>query len=224
MNIDIISLFPEMFAPLIGLSIIGRAVEQGLITVRMFNPLDALDAAERADAPPYGGGPGMVMRLEPLATILDSILNDAPADEKRLLLLTSPAGVPFTQSTAQRFTSFDRLVFICGRYEGIDDRITALYPCEEIAVGDFVLTGGEIPAMLMLDATVRLLEGAIKPASLEHESFAGEGLDYPAYTRPARFRGVDVPAVLLSGDHAAIAEWRRQRARERTVRRRPDLL
>ena len=224
MYIDVISLFPEMFAPVIGLSIIGRAIEGGLISVRMYNPLDALDGGERADASPYGGGPGMVMRLEPLATILDRILAGAPVGEKRLLVMTTPAGIPFTQATAQRFTTFDRIVFICGRYEGIDDRLTELYPCEEITVGDFVLTGGEIPAMLMLDATVRLLEGAITSASLESESFAGDGLDYPSYTRPPRFRGVDVPAVLLSGDHAAIAKWRRERSRERTIRRRPDLL
>jgi len=224
MNIDVISLFPEMFAPVIGLSIIGRAVERGLIKVRMYNPLDALDGGERADASPYGGGPGMVMRLEPLATILDYILAAAPPDERRLLIMTSPAGAPFVQATAQRFTTYERLVFICGRYEGIDERLLALYPCEEIAVGDFVLTGGEIPAMLMLDATVRLLDGAITPGSLEHESFAGDGLDYPSYTRPPRFRGIDVPEVLLSGDHAAIAAWRRERSRERTIRRRPDLL
>lgn len=224
MNIDVVSLFPEMFAPVIGLSIVGRAVERGLISVRMFNPLDALVGAERADSPPYGGGPGMVMRLEPLAAILDEILAVAAPNEKRLIVVTTPAGRPFTQATAHRFTTFDRLILICGRYEGIDDRLTELYPCEEICVGDFVLTGGEVPVMLMLDATVRLLEGAITSESLESESFAGAGLDFPSYTRPPRFRGVDVPEVLLSGDHEAIARWRRERSRERTIQRRPDLL
>ncbi len=224
MNIDIISLFPEMFAPLIGLSIIGRAVERGLVTVRLLNPLDALVGSARADAPPYGGGPGMVMCLEPLVAILDRILEEAPPDERRLIVLTTPAGQLFTQPMAQRLTSFDRIIFLCGHYEGIDERISTLYPCEELSVGDFVLTGGEIPVMLMLDATVRLLSGAITEESLHSESFGSEGLDYPAYTRPPRFRGVDVPPVLLSGDHAAIAAWRRERSRERTRLRRPDLL
>jgi tRNA (guanine37-N1)-methyltransferase len=223
MQVDVVTLFPEMFAPVIGLSIIGRAVERGLVEVRLHNPLDVLQSGERADAPPYGGGAGMVMRLEPLAAILDRLLAEVAPEERRLLVMTSPAGEPFTQAAARRFSAYDRLILICGRYEGIDDRIRELYPCEEFTVGDFVVTGGELPALLMLDATVRLLAGAITPGSLEGESFGEAGLGPPSYTRPPQFRGVDVPAVLLSGDHAAIAEFRRARSRERTARRRPDL-
>lgn len=224
MRIDVLTLFPEMFAPVIGLSIIGRAVEHGLVEIQLHNPLDALRPGERADAPPYGGGAGMVMRLEPMAAILDRLIAEAAPEERRLLVMTSPAGEPFTQAVARRLGAYERLILICGRYEGIDDRLRELYPCEEFSIGDFIVTGGELPALLMLDATIRLLEGAITPGSLEDESFGEAGLGAPSYTRPRRFRGVEVPAVLLSGDHAAIAEFRRARSRERTARRRPDLI
>lgn len=219
--VDVVTLFPEMFAPVIGLSILGRAIEAGILTVDFHNPLDALTGFERADDTPYGGGPGMVMRLEPLARILDPLLTGISPNHA--VILTSPAGRRFDQAAARRLADLDRLIFVCGHYEGIDERITALYPCEEFSLGDFVLTGGEIAAMAMLDAVARLREGAITQASLEEESFTGAALEYPCYTRPARFRGVDVPEVLLSGNHAAIAAWRRAQSRERTLRRRPDL-
>jgi tRNA (guanine37-N1)-methyltransferase len=223
-TIDVLTLFPEMFAPFVGLSIVGRAVEAQIVDVRYHHILDALTGNERADDEPFGGGPGMVLRIEPLARILDSIFAEAPADERRLAIVPSPSGVPFTQSHARRFAGdYDRLVFICGHYEGIDDRLHALYPVEEFSLGDFVLTGGELPAMAMIDATVRLLEGTLTAGSLDHESFNGGGLDYPSYTRPAVFRGVSVPQVLLSGNHAAIAAWRRAESRRRTAARRPDL-
>jgi tRNA (guanine37-N1)-methyltransferase len=212
-----------MFAPVIGLSILGRAVESGILDVRFHNPLDALDANERADDTPYGGGAGMVIRLEPLTRILDAILAECPLSERSAMLMMSPAGAQFVQNTAKRFAALDHLIFLCGHYEGIDDRIVALYPFEEVSLGDFVLTGGEIAAMAILDATARLLEGAVRADSLVSESFENGMLDYPSYTRPPRFRGVDVPAVLLSGNHAAIAAWRREQSRERTRQRRPDL-
>jgi len=222
-TIDVVTLFPEMFAPFVGLSIVGRAVEAGIVTVRYHHLLDGLGGAERADDQPYGGGAGMVMRIEPLARVLDGLLSGAADSERRLIVVPSPGGARFDQRQAKRFADdFDRLILICGRYEGIDDRLADLYPLEEVSLGDFVLTGGEIPALAILHATFRLLAGAVRPDSLEHESFA-DGLDYPAYTRPPSFRGVDVPAVLLSGDHAKIAAWRREESRARTRARRPDL-
>ena len=223
-TIDVLTLFPEVFAPFVGLSIVGRAVEAGVVEIRYHHVLDALHGNERADDTPFGGGPGMVMRIEPLARILDAIIAEAPAEERRLIVVPSPGGKPFHQSDAERFAGgLDRLVFVCGHYEGIDDRLGALYPVEEFSLGDFVLTGGELPALAMMDATVRLLEGALRAESLHDESFTGGTLDYPSYTRPAEFRGVAVPDVLLSGNHAAIAAWRREQSRARTRARRPDL-
>lgn len=224
LHVDLITLFPEMFAPVIGLSIIGRAVEHGLVTVRTHDLIDALEPGERADERPYGGGPGMVLRIEPIARILDGILTGAPAGERRRIVLTAAAGRPFGHADAEAFAALDRLVIVCGHYEGIDERLGALFPVEEVSLGPFVLTGGEIPALAVLDATVRLLDGAIAAESRAAESFvdgAGE-LDHPAYTRPPTFRGVDVPEVLLSGDHARIAAWRRARSRERAAARNAD--
>jgi tRNA (guanine37-N1)-methyltransferase len=223
-TIDVLTLFPEMFAPFIGLSIIGRAVEAGIVDIRYHHVLDALRGTERADDVPFGGGPGMVMRIEPLSRILDDIIAAAPPQERRLIAVPAPAGERFTQAHAQRFAGeFDRLIFVCGHYEGIDDRLGQLYPIEEYSLGDFVLTGGELPAIAMMDATVRLLQGVVRAESLVDESFSDGALDYPSYTRPAEFRGIRVPDVLLSGNHAAIAEWRREQSRARTRARRPDL-
>ncbi len=223
LHIDVVTLFPEMFAPAIGLSIVGRAHERGLVTIRLHHLLDALDSSERADDRPFGGGPGMVLRIEPLARTLDTIVAAAPPGERRAIAITSAAGAPLRHATAERFAALDRLVIVCGHYEGIDERLAALYGAEEISLGDFVLTGGEIPALAILDATIRLVAGAISDDSLTSESFAHGALDAPAYTRPAIFRGLDVPEVLLSGDHAKIAAWRREQSRERTRARRPDL-
>ena len=221
LRLDVITLFPEMFAPAIGLSIVGRAVERGLVAVELHQLLDYCEGSERADDAPYGGGPGMVLRVEPLARALDAVLAGAPADERRALLLTSPTGKRFEQADARRFAALDRIVVVCGHYEGVDDRLAALYPVEPLSLGDFVLTGGEIAAMAILDATARLVEGAIKPESAAAESFATpDQLDHPAFTRPPRFRGVEVPEVLLSGDHAKIAEWRREESRRRAAERR----
>jgi tRNA (guanine37-N1)-methyltransferase len=223
-TIDVLTLFPEIFAPFVGLSIIGRAVEAGIADIRYHHVLDSLRGNERADDEPFGGGPGMVMRIEPLARILDDIVENAPPGERRVIAVPSPGGKRFTQTDARRFAEgLDRLVLVCGHYEGIDDRLATLYPIEEYSLGDFVLTGGELPALAIMDATVRLLEGAVRAESLVDESFEGGSLDYPAYTRPAVFRGVSVPEVLLSGNHAAIAAWRREASRRRTRARRPDL-
>ena len=224
LTIDIITLFPEVFAPFIGLSIVGRANESGVVNVRYHHVLDALQGTERADDTPYGGGAGMVMRVEPLARILDGILGTAPHDERRSIVMPSPSGPAFAQADAQRYAKLDRLIIICGHYEGIDERLHELFPIEERSLGDFVLTGGELPALAFMDATVRLVEGAITPGSAEADSFSNGLLDHPSYTRPPIFRGVAVPEVLLSGDHAKIAAWRRDQSRARTAARRQDLL
>ena len=222
-TIDVVTLFPEVFAPFVGLSIVGRAVEAGLVDVRYHYLLDHLVGPERADDTPFGGGPGLVMRVEPIARALDAILATAPRDERRTIAVPSPSGAPFRQADARRFAQLDRLILVCGHYEGIDERLGALYPIEEYSFGDFVLTGGELPALAMMDASVRLLAGAIRAESAAADSFSDNLLDHPAYTRPATFRGVDVPEVLLSGDHAKIAAWRREQSRARTAARRPDL-
>jgi tRNA (guanine37-N1)-methyltransferase len=223
-TIDLLTLFPEVFAPFVGLSIVGRAVEAGLVEVRYHHLLNYLEGKERADEPPFGGGPGMVLRIEPLARVLDAIVAAAPPSERRAIVVTTPSGKPFAQVDAQRFAELDRLIVICGHYEGIDERLGELYPIEEYSLGDFVLTGGEIPALAFMDATVRLLAGAVRAESLASESFADGLLDHPSYTRPPVFRGVAVPEVLLSGDHAKIADWRREQSRARTAARRKDLL
>jgi len=222
-TIDVVTLFPEIFAPQIGLSIVGRAQQRGIARIALHSLLDILGPRERADDRPFGGGPGMVLRVEPIAQVLDEIVAAAPEAERRLIVVTSAAGKPFAQADAERYAALDRLVIVCGRYEGIDERLVPLYAAEEVSLGDFVVTGGEIPAMAIIDATVRLLAGAVSPESLEHESFVNQELDAPAYTRPAAFRGLEVPEVLLSGDHERIAQWRRRQSQERTAARRPDL-
>jgi tRNA (guanine37-N1)-methyltransferase len=222
-TIDVITLFPELFAPFVGLSIVGRAVEAGIARVRYHHLLDELSNGERADDAPFGGGPGMVLRIEPIARVLDRIAGEAQG-ESRAIVVPTPSGPPFTQSDAARWATLQGIAIVCGHYEGIDDRLAQLYSVEERSLGDFVLTGGELPALAFMDATIRLLAGALRPESLESESFSGGVLDYPSFTRPAIFRGVEVPPVLLSGDHAKIAAWRREQSRLRTAARRRDLL
>jgi tRNA (guanine37-N1)-methyltransferase len=222
--IDVVTLFPEVFAPFVGLSILGRAVEAGTIAIRYHHLLDALIGSERADDVPFGGGAGMVLRIEPVARVLDGIIAEAPPQERRVIAVPSPGGAAFTHAAAVRLAQLDRLVLVCGHYEGIDERLAELYPIEEFTVGDFVLTGGELAALAILDAAARLVPGVIDPDSAAQESFANGLLDYPSYTRPASFRGVEVPPVLLSGDHAKIAAWRREQSRARTAARRKDLL
>jgi tRNA (guanine37-N1)-methyltransferase len=223
LHVDVVTLFPEIFAPAIGLSILGRAQERGVVHIALHHLLDALEAGERADDRPFGGGPGMVLRLGPIARTLDAILAGAPESERRAVVVTSAAGRPFRQRDASRFAELDRLILICGRYEGIDERLAELYGAEEVSLGPFVLSGGEIAALAYLDAAVRLVDGAINPESLESESHGPEGsVDAPVYTRPVSFRGLEVPQVLLSGDHARIAEWRREESRRRAAERRSE--
>lgn len=224
MRIDIVTLFRAFFEPIISGSILGRAQAKGLVDIRVHDLWQYVPAGERADDAPYGGGPGMVMRLGPLVASLEDLLGselDVPGGSQ--VIVPSPAGARFDHAMAQSWSRLSRLIIVCGHYEGIDDRLFELVPAREVSLGDFVLTGGEIPALAFVDACVRLLPGVITPESASADSFAGGELDWPHYTRPASFRGIAVPDVLLSGDHAKIESWRREQARTRTRRRRPDL-
>ena len=220
----VLTIFPEMLPGPLAYSLAGKALRAGLWRLDTLDIRDfATDKHRSVDDAPFGGGPGMVLRVEPIARVLDAILAGAAAGERRGVVLTTPAGRRFEQADAEAFAALDRLILVCGHYEGVDERIVELYGAQELSLGDFVLTGGEIPALAFVDATVRLLEGALTPASLAGESFTAGRLAPPAFTRPAEFRGSEVPEVLLSGDHAKIAAWRREQSRARTASRRPDL-
>lgn len=218
MKIDILTLFPEMFAPLES-SIVGKAVEKGLLDVRYHNFRDNAEKARHVDDEPYGGGQGMLLRAQPIYDTIDKI----DANNPRVILL-DPAGKTFNQSYAEELAQEDELIFICGHYEGYDERIKQLVT-DEISLGDFVLTGGELAAMTMVDATVRLIPNVIgKEASHQDDSFSSGLLEYPQYTRPYDFRGMTVPDVLMSGHHENIRRWRLEESLRKTYLRRPDLL
>ncbi len=223
-RIDVLTLFPEMFRGPLDASIIGLARERGLLELRVHNLRDwATDRHRVADDTPYGGGAGMVMKVEPIVAALEALRAEAGAERGRAILL-SPAGCRFDQQAARRLAAEPRLILVCGRYEGVDARVRHFVD-EELSIGDYVLTGGELPAMVVIDAVARLVPGALgAPHSAVEESFAGHLLEYPQYTRPREFRGLAVPEVLLSGHHAEIARWRRQEALRLTAERRPDLL
>jgi tRNA (guanine37-N1)-methyltransferase len=222
MRIDIVSLFPEFFTSPVACSLLGRAIGQGIAEVQVTNPRDfASDKYRKVDDLPYGGGAGMVMKPEPLFGAVESLPILAP----RAVILMTPQGKPMQQAVFKELTSFKQLVLICGHYEGVDERVREHLATHELSLGDFVLTGGEIPALALIDGVVRLLPGTVGNAeSLESESFEAGLLEYPHYTRPATFRGWSVPEILLSGHHAQIAQWRRTQQIERTRQRRPDLL
>ncbi|MBX7246986.1 MAG: tRNA (guanosine(37)-N1)-methyltransferase TrmD [Candidatus Sumerlaeaceae bacterium] len=226
MKIEILTLFPEMFESVFGTSIIKRAQEAGKVSIRLRNIRDfATDKHHVTDDTPYGGGPGMVMKPEPVAAAFDAISAEhAGIPLKRVYL--SPEGRPWNQERAAEYASQPGVVLLCGHYEGIDERIRELYIDDEISMGDFVMTGGEIPAMAVTDSIVRLISGVLgNDESAAQESFGDSGLlDHPHYTRPVEFRGLSVPEVLLSGHHKRIEEWRRLQALERTLARRPDLI
>lgn len=225
MHVDIVTLFPDACADFLQCSITGRAQRAGLISFSCQTPRRwTSDKHQTVDDRPFGGGPGMVMKVEPLADCIDALRRERP-DAR--LVMTTPQGELFDQAHAEAFSQLDDLIIVCGHYEGIDERFVELYQPEEISVGDVVLSGGEIPALLMCDAITRLLPGALGHAdSASEDSFSGEDglLDHPSYTQPRSFRGLDVPDVLLSGDHGKIAEWRKQQRIKRTKERRPDLL
>ncbi len=220
MQIDIISLFPEFFASPLQSGLLGKALAKAIAAVNVINPRDfTTDKHHRADDEPYGGGVGMVLKLEPIFAAVESI-SFLP---KREIILLTPQGETLTQPLLQELVTYDQLILICGHYEGIDERISHLIT-REISLGDFVLTCGEIPALALVNGVVRLLPGTVgKEESLKLESFESDLLDYPHYTRPAVFRGWEVPSVLRSGNHQAIAEWRQQQQQDRTQKRRPDL-
>ncbi len=224
MRIDIVSIFPESFAPL-DQSIVKRARERGLLEIVVRDLRDfTTDRHRQVDDTPYGGGAGMVMKPEPFFAAVGAIRAAAPGTTPRIIL-TSPQGERFTQAVAQRLAGETHLVILCGHYEGIDERVREGLATEELSIGDYVLTGGELPAMVIVDAVARFIPGVVGDAqSVEADSFAEGLLDYPHYTRPAEFRGMKVPDVLLSGDHDAIRRWRHAQRLRRTLERRPDLL
>lgn len=223
MQFDIITIFPEMFRAVFESGIVRRAVEKRLVGIRVHDLRDyTSDRHRQVDDRPFGGGAGMVMKPEPLFRAVEAVSCKNPGALKVLL---SPQGVLFDQQAAARLARYAGLVLICGRYEGVDERVVEHLIDEEISIGDYVLSGGEIPAMVVVDAVTRLMPGALGcEQSAEQESFVEDLLDYPQYTRPADYRGMKVPDVLVSGNHAEIERWRRQKAVEKTARRRPDLL
>lgn len=224
MQIDVLSLFPEMFEGPMNTSIIGKAQEKGVanIDITDFRKF-AVNKHGHVDDYPYGGGAGMLLRVDPIHDALEEIEGKHPDTKKRVILM-DPAGETFTQKHAESFAEDDHLIFICGHYEGYDERIRS-YVTDEISVGDYVLTGGELGAMIVIDATVRLLEDAVgNEESITGDSFSTGLLEYPQYTRPAEYKGMKVPDVLMSGNHAKIADWKEKESLRRTYERRPDML
>lgn len=219
MKISILTLFPEMFENFVSSSIIKRAIDSKLVDIEIVNIRDFSHLNNKqVDDTPYGGGAGMVMRADIVLKAIESV-----KDDDSLVILMSPGGKTFNQSVSYELSKNKHLIFVCGHYEGIDDRILK-YIDIELSIGDFILTGGEIPAMAISDSIIRLIPGVIKQESSENESFNNCLLDYPVYTRPSEFNGDEVPSVLLSGNHAKIAEWRKNEALKRTKEKRPDLL
>jgi tRNA (guanine37-N1)-methyltransferase len=222
MQIDILTLFPEMFQGVFGSGVIGRAVEQGLVGIGLHNFRDqAHDKHHTVDDYPYGGGAGMVLKPEPIFETVEVIKGEADIP----IILLNPAGRLFTQKVAEEFALYSRMVIVCGRYEGVDERVSQYLATDEISIGDYVLTGGEIAAMVVIDAVVRLLPGVLgSELSPREDSHVAGLLEYPQYTRPPSYRGWSVPEILLSGNHAQIAGWRREQSIRRTYERRPELL
>ena len=221
MKIDVLTLFPAMFAGPLDESIVRRARETGLLDLKIHNLRDwTHDRHKTVDDRPFGGGPGMLLKPEPLFEAIESLKR-----EKTRVILMSPAGRPFNQAIARELVQQKELLFVTGHYEGFDERVREELADDELSIGDYVLTNGALPAMVVIDAVVRLLPGALgDDASSDDESFSHGLLEYPQYTRPAEFNGMKVPEVLLSGNHAEIKKWRREQAKLRTKKRRPDLL
>jgi tRNA (guanine37-N1)-methyltransferase len=223
MHFDVFSIFPETLKPYLEISILQRAIENGLLEVQMHDIRSwTTDRHHTTDDAPYGGGGGMVMKPDPVFRAVEEILGAPPACP---LILLTPQGRVFNQQIAMELAAQPRLALLCGRYEGVDERIRAHLVTDEISIGDYVLTGGELPAMILVDAVTRLIPGVLgDPDGAMDDSHASGLLEYPHYTRPVEFRGWQVPPVLLSGNHAEIARWRRQQALLRTRLRRPDIL
>lgn len=221
MRIDVLTLFPEMFAGPLDVSIVQRARKAGLLDLRVHNLRDwTRDRHKTVDDRPFGGGAGMVMKPEPIFEAVESL-----ADDQTHVVLLAPTGRLLNQAIVRELAVKERVLFICGSYEGVDERVREALVDDELSIGDYVLTNGGLPAMVIIDAVTRLLPGALgDDESARDESFSQGLLEYPHYTRPSEFRGLKVPQVLLSGHHAEIEKWRADQARERTARRRPDLL
>lgn len=223
MRFDVFTLFPEVFHPYIETSIMDRAAASGIIEIRLHNIRDwARDRHHTTDDTPFGGGGGMVMKPEPIFSAVEDVLAKPPSAK---VILMSPQGETLNQGKASELSREERLGIICGRYEGVDERVRQHLVDEEISIGDYVLSGGELPALVLMESVTRLLPGALgDPGGAADDSFSSGLLEYPHYTRPAEFRGRNVPHVLLSGNHAEIARWRRKQALLRTIENRPDLL
>ena len=220
MRIDVLTLFPEMFAGPLDVSMVARARKSGLLDLQIRNLRDwTHDRHKTVDDRPFGGGPGMVLKPEPIFEAVEAL-----AGEKSRVVMMAPTGRPFTQAIARELGQSEHLLFLCGSYEGFDERIRTLIH-DELSIGDYVLTNGGLPAMVVIDAVTRLIPGVLgDDESATDESFSHGLLEYPHYTRPAEFRGMKVPEVLMSGNHAEIEKWRREQAKQRTAERRPDLL
>jgi tRNA (guanine37-N1)-methyltransferase len=225
-KIDVVTIFPGLFEPFRATALLGAAVRDGVIELGVHDLRDwTTDRHRTVDDTPYGGGPGMVMRPEPLIDAIEALAGAKGAERKAHVILLSPRGRRFEQERAQELSSEAHLVLVCGRYEGVDQRVIDLAVDEEVSIGDYVLAGGELAALVVIEAVTRLVPGVMgNPESADTESFQAGLLEAPHYTRPAAYRGVEVPAVLRSGDHQAIARWRAEQAREITRRRRPELL
>lgn len=223
MRIDILTLFPEMFENVLGHSILKIAREKNLVQYNLFNIREYADNRRCVDDRPYGGGPGMVLKPEPIFNAIEAIEQQAGTCPKKILL--TPQGHLFSQSTARELAKEPYLMLLCGHYEGFDERVRLGLDVMELSIGDYVLSGGEVPAMVIIDAVVRLVPGVLgDPDSAARESFSEVLLEYPQYTRPVEYRGMKVPDVLRSGNHQKIKEWQRDLAMKRTMERRPDLL
>ncbi len=226
MRIDIISIFPNVFTAYFGESILKIAQKKNKLKIRLHNLRDyALDKHKKVDDRPFGGGPGMVFAAEPIFRAVEAIIRRASKRRKAKIILLSPQGKTLNQRTVQRMSEYKHLILICGHYEGIDERVLRYLADEEISIGDYILTGGELAAMVVVDAVARILPGVLGDEdSAGDESYSGNLLECPHYTRPANFRGMRVPEVLLSGNHQKIGEWRRKEAVKVTKKKRPDLL
>jgi len=225
MRIDVMTIFPQMFNGLLDYSIVGRAREHGLVALK-FHDIRAYthDKHHVVDDYPFGGGPGMVLKPEPIFEAVEAVMKESDTANIPIILL-SPQGRLFDQKVARELAGFEHFILICGRYEGIDERVARYLASDEVSVGDYVLSGGEVAAMVVIDCVVRLLPGAVgSEESIVEDSHMEGLLEYPQYTRPAEYRGWTVPTVLLSGNHGQIARWRRQQSLLRTAERRPDLL
>lgn len=224
MKISIITLFPEVFEPILNSSILKRAQKKGLVEFELVNLRDfGTGKHQIVDGRPYGGGVGMILRADILAKAVNSIIKNTK--KKPFIILTSASGKSYKQAAAQKFLKLDHIVIVCGHYEGVDQRFTDKFVSEEISIGDYVLTGGEIPAMVIADSITRLIPDVLeKPAATAEESFSQRLLEYPQYTRPEEFEGKHIPKVLLSGNHDEIKKWRAQKSLEKTKKIRPDLL